>query len=70
VPLPIAPDVIDAFSMKIPESVPFRMLAMECPKVLPCRYLDDPCSHVDTLVTGLSTFGSRLKVTIILDIDD
>lgn len=45
------------------------MSAKECLKRLADRYLNDPCSQVDTLRMGLTPSGGRLRVMIVLDID-
>ncbi|KAI9455943.1 hypothetical protein BJY52DRAFT_616991 [Lactarius psammicola] len=63
------PDVADAFSRSVPESVPSRMSAMEGLKRLSGRYLHDSGSQVGALRMGLSPSGDRLRVTIVLDID-
>ncbi|KAH9037929.1 hypothetical protein EDB84DRAFT_1560455 [Lactarius hengduanensis] len=67
--IPPIPDVADAFSTSVPESVSSRMSAMEGLKRLADRYLQDPGSHVDTLSMGVSPSGVRLRVVIILDMD-
>lgn len=66
---PPMPDVTDTFSGSVPESAPSGMSAKECLKRLADRYLNDPCSQVDTLRMGLTPSGGRLRVMIVLDID-
>ena len=61
-------DVTDT-SRSVPESVSSGMSAKECLKRLADRYLNDPCSQVDTLRIGLTPSGRRLRVMIELDID-
>ncbi len=63
------PDVVDPFSRSVPEFARSGMSAIEGLKRLADRYLNDPCSQVDTLHMGLSPSGGRLRVMIVLDID-
>ncbi|KAI9455949.1 hypothetical protein BJY52DRAFT_1224466 [Lactarius psammicola] len=67
--LPLMPDAADAFSRNSPESAPSGMSAMEGLKRLANRYLNDPCSQVDTLRMGPGPSSGRLRVVIMLDID-
>jgi hypothetical protein len=63
------PDVTDTSSRSAPESVPPGVSAKECLKRLADRYLNDPCSQVDTLRMGLTPSRGRLRVMIVVDID-
>ncbi|KAF8274291.1 hypothetical protein EI94DRAFT_1714076 [Lactarius quietus] len=68
-PSPAMPYVTEDTSRNVPESVPSGMPAKECLKRLADRYINDPCSEVDTLRMGLTPSGGRLRVMIVLDID-
>ena len=66
---PLMLGATNSLSQSVPDPPPSETSAMENLKCLADRYLHDPGSRIDTLRVGLSPSGSRLRVTVVFDID-